>query len=132
MSIFGRLFGSQKVVEENAKTVVDGVVNGLDAIVFTKEEQAHFHQGMMNWVLKYMQATQPQNLARRLIAFVIVGLWAFVVLLASLAWKWDKAYSDFLFKVLSDVINYPFMMVMGFYFATHLARAWNNKGKENK
>lgn len=99
------------------------VFKGIDAAWFTAEEKSEFF-------LKYLAATQPQNLARRLIAFMVVTLWAFLVLVAVGVYKLDSAYSVFVFDTLKDNVNTPFSIIIGFYFASHLARSWQSGKKE--
>ena len=69
MGIFDIFTGAPDV----AKKAADGIYNGLDKLFLTDEEQGDF------W-LKYLQATQPQNLARRYIALIVVGIWAMACL----------------------------------------------------
>lgn len=121
--ILGAVFGSS----ENTTKVVDGAVAGLDKMFFTTEEKSEANAKLREWFLKYLAATQPQNLARRLIAIVVVALWAFLILAGVAVYKVDSGYSMFIFDTLADVVNLPFQIIIGFYFAAHLARAWNDK-----
>lgn len=105
--IFGAIFGSEKNTEK--------ILAGIDKSFFTTEEKSDFF-------LKYLAATTPQNLARRFIAFAVVGLWSFLVLLAVIAWQWSKEYADYIFNVLHDVVGTPFSIIIGFYFLAHLTR----------
>ena len=129
--LFAAIFGSSK----NTETIVDGAVAGLDKMFFTAEERSEASERVAEWYLKYLAATQPQNLARRLIAMVIVILWAFLILVGIVArgvevWlgvtvaDGEQLFSAFVFMVLADVVMNPFLMVMGFYFAAHVVRAW--------
>jgi hypothetical protein len=118
--ILGAIFGSQK----NTETIVDGAVAGIDKMFFTKEEQAEFRQKGAEWFLEYLKATQPQNLARRMIAMIVVGLWALIVLVGIAAWPVHETYADYVFRVLTDVVMNPFLMIMGFYFAAHVVRSF--------
>ncbi len=111
MKLLARLFGSGDTTS--------AVLSGIDKAWFTDQEKSGFF-------LKYLAATQPQNLARRLIAVIVVLLWAMLILLGVALYKFDPAYSDFIFSTLKDVVNTPFGIIIGFYFAAHLARAWNN------
>ncbi len=125
MGILANIFGSSK----NSETIVDGAVKGLDKIIFTKEERADANQKVAEWYLKYLGATQPQNVARRFIAMIVVALWAGLILLG-IAVRWiSYDYSDFIFKVLAELVNEPFMIIMGFYFLAHVVRTYN-KGKQ--
>lgn len=132
--LFAAIFGSSK----NTETVVEGAVAGLDKMFFTKEERAESSQKIADWYLKYLAATQPQNLARRLIAMVVVLMWALIILVGLTAralemWVFEPIkegavpYSDYAFSVLTDVVATPFAIVMGFYFAAHMVRAYQKK-----
>ncbi len=100
------------------------IISGIDKAWFTDQEKS-------DYLLKYLAATQRQNMARRLIAFIVVFLWALLVLLAALVQPWMPEWSDKIFYILEDVVNMPFSIIIGFYFAAHLARAWNKNGKES-
>jgi hypothetical protein len=118
--IIGAIFGSQK----NTETIVEGAVKGLDSMFFTKEEQAEYRQKGAEWFLEYLKATQPQNLARRLIALMVVALWSILILAGVSAWPWYQSYADYIFEVLAEVVMTPFLMIMGFYFAAHVVRSF--------
>lgn len=139
MSIWASIFGSS----ENTGKIIDGATSGLDKIVFTKEERADANQKLSDWYLKYLQSTQPQNLARRLIAMVIVWTWWLLVVFGVICrgielWIFDTVpegveyvYSEYVFKVLTDVVMRPFSIVISFYFLTHVVRTYQN-GKADK
>lgn len=123
--ILGAIFGSSK----NTETIVDGAVSGLDKMFFTKEEKAEANQKLSEWYLKYLEATQPQNLARRLIAIMVVGLWTVLVLVGVAAYQFDETFALFVFDVLAEVVMNPFLMIMGFYFVAHVVRTYNTGKK---
>jgi len=73
-SILSRIFGSDDVIKKAA----DGVYNGVDAVFFTKEEQAgHF--------VNLLKAYEPYKLAQRLLAMLVgipfVGIWLLCAML---------------------------------------------------
>jgi hypothetical protein len=122
MGILSKIFGDK----DNLDKLTDGAVHGLDKIFFTKEEKAEANQKLSEWYLKYLAATQPQNVARRVIAFIVVGLWAILVLLGVLIKWFNDAYATYVFEVLAEIVMNPFLMIMGFYFLTHAVRAYRN------
>lgn len=125
MGILSSIFGSSK----NAETIVTGASKGLDAIFFTKEEKSQANQKLADWYLKYLAATQPQNLARRLLALIVALLWA-VLILFGIAIRWVSfEMSDFVFKVMNELVHQPFMLIMGFYFLAHIVRTYQNGKK---
>lgn len=112
MSWFGWLTGTA-----SAEKVIDTVSEKLDAGVFTEQERAE-------WLSRYMEATSPQNLARRLIAVIIVAMWAVLLMLAVTAKALGgEAFSQFVFAVMLEHIKEPFLIVIGFYFLAHVVRA---------
>ncbi len=125
MGILSRIFGTA----ENADKLVNGAVKGLDAIVFTEEERSVANSKLNDWYLKYLQATQPQNLARRIIAIAVTAMWALLTLLGTALYFINPEWSEFVFRVLSEVVNMPFMIIIGFYFLKHTVTAYNKKGK---
>lgn len=122
MGLLDKLFGSDKQLDK----LTTGAVNGLDKIFFTAEEKSEANQKLSEWYLKYLEATQPQNLARRLIALIVVSLWAFLILFGVVLYKMDMAWSAFVFSTLNNIVNNPFMIIVGFYFLTHAVRAYRN------
>ena len=112
--LLGAIFGSSDTTK--------AVISGLDNAFFTDQEKS-------GYLLKYLAATQPQNLARRMIAVIVVALWALLILLAVAVYPWQADYSMRIFAILQDVVNMPFSIIIGFYFAAHLARAWQGGKK---
>lgn len=125
--LFAAIFGSSK----NTETIVNGAVAGLDKLFFTDEEKSEASAKVADWYLKYLAATQPQNLARRFIAIIVVGLWALLVLAGVAAYPFSASFSLFVFDTLGEVVNTPFSIIIGFYFAAHVVRAWQT-GKPDK
>lgn len=82
MSFWGKLFGTDKALSG----IVEGVTNGLDALVYTDEERATNaaadRSEARKMIVQWMSATQGQNLARRLIALSITGVWLAMYLLS--------------------------------------------------
>lgn len=126
MGLLKRVFAGPDM----AKEAMEGVKKGLDAVWFTNEERAKVDEGVRAFFLEYLKTTQPQNLARRYIAFGIVGLWMLLVLLA-VATHWvSETYSQFVFSVIDEHVNYPFLGIMAFYFATHMLRTHQKNGEK--
>ena len=125
MSFWGRLFGSSHAVN----AMVDGVTNGLDALVYTDEEKsldaAKERSEARGMLVSWMAATQGQNLARRFIALVIAGIWVFQYLTVTLLsiisiWVGDPEGFERSAKVIgenAEQMNAAMMLVLGFYFA---------------
>jgi uncharacterized membrane protein YhaH (DUF805 family) len=114
-----------------ADKIVDAAINTGDALFFTDEEKSQANMKRLEWTLAYLKTTSGQNVARRLIAIGVVGLWITLVLVAVVSGYLnhaDGSYSAWVFGVLEDVVNAPFMIILTFYFATSLARAYKGGG----
>ena len=134
MSIFGSIVGFFTGGSSTADSVIDGVKKAGDMMWYTDEEKAiGGREGFKLWI-EYQKATLPQNAARRMIAKVIVLLWAgivvYMVLTASIGFIFDlenfKALGKYLFKVLTDVVMIPFGLIIGFYFLKRMIPNKNN------
>lgn len=125
MAFLGRLFGTEKAMV----AMVDGVKSGLDALVHTEEEKAREaaadRSEARKMVVAWMQATQGQNLARRLIALSITTVWLLQYILSQgciviAMWvsepeKWDGS-AEALRTGASDMSS-AVMLILAFYFA---------------
>ena len=122
MSLLGRIFATPHAIEKT----VDAVVSAGDKLVYTNEEREDSAQVRREWFLKYLDATQPQSLFRRFLAMLIGGLWALLVLavvVAGLIGGWsEESPAAFIFKVLINIVDTPFSIIMAFYFGGHYVR----------
>jgi len=125
MGFFGKLLGSEKALN----TAVDGVVEGLDALVYTDEEKsqatAENRKEARAMVVEWMRTTQGQNLARRLLALSITAIWLGQYLLAQIAnvisvWVNDPTRWMNTAKTMmqgANDMNSAVMLILAFYFA---------------
>ena len=123
MGILSNIFGTS----DNASKIVDGAISGIDKAFFTDEERAENGAKIAEWYLRYLEASQPQNLARRLIAICVVSLWIALVVFSVAIYRIDEGWSLYAFDTMTDVVLNPFLMVMGFYYAAHVVRAWQGE-----
>ena len=125
MSFWGNLFGSGDAI----KSVVDNVASGLDKLVYTDEEKsdaaAKERTEARGMVVQWMQATQGQNLARRLISLAITAVWLGFYVLSALVYSASIFITDgtkavelsqFLTSQ-SQGMNDAVMLILAFYFA---------------
>lgn len=127
-AFLGRLFGSDKALE----AVVSGVSNGLDKLVYTPEEKAQEgaaeRSEARKMVVQWMQATQGQNLSRRLIALTVTAVWVLQYMAAQvcdIVSVWAKptetinlwsASADSI-RGGADQMGGAVMLILTFYFA---------------
>jgi len=142
MSFFGKLFGTEKALSG----IVDGVTNGLDALVYTDEEKAgdaaKDRSEARAMVVQWMAATQGQNLARRLISLTITGVWLGMYLISVACgmiavFVNNPGTSDkitavgLISKDAAADMNPAVMLILAFYFAAphmgDIARAVSGK-----
>lgn len=139
MSFWGKIFGTEKALTG----IVDGVTNGLDALVYTDEEKASDAAKERSearlMVVKWMESTKGQNLARRLIALSITAVWILMYLIKSAValvsvWVDNPEMWIETAKVVGDSaesMNGAMMLILAFYFAAphmgDIARAAMNK-----
>lgn len=127
MSLLKRIFAGP----ENAEKLVDGVSKGLDKLFFTKEERADANQKVSDWYLKWLAATTGASLARRYIAMLVVGLWCALIVAGVTVKYFSDDYSEFIFRVLVEVVMQPFSIIIAFYFLTHTVREYRKGTKDN-
>lgn len=107
-----------------AEKAISVVSDKLDAAIFTEQERSETAQKFNEWLLKYMEATNPQNVARRLIALVVVALWALLILAGVILHAAGAVeLSRYIFETLKEYVIDAFLLIMAFYFAAHVVRA---------
>lgn len=115
---------------KTAENVVDGVMSAGDKLFYTEEEKAEANKKGFELYIEYMKASAPFNVARRYIAVGVTYLWITnVVMTAVLHLIGLTDDAKFLLKILTDIVNYPFMLIMGFYFLKRLD--FGGKKKDN-
>lgn len=142
--LFGRVFGSESSINKT----IDTVSSGLDKLYYSDEEKAEDaakgRTEARQMLVKWMEATQGQNLARRLIALSVVFVWLFLYVASMIggviaSWKDDPTNWIESAKIVGDYangMNGPVMLILGFYFAApHMGgiaeKALNNFGKKS-
>lgn len=143
--LLGRVFGTEKALE----SAVEAVTNGVDSLVYTDEERAtdaakDRAEGRA-MVIKWMEATSGQHLARRLIAVSITGVWLFQYIVSWLSLMVGTFVSGEIREQLiaaaemttqhADGMTGAVMLILSFYFAApHMDKivgvALNRFGKQ--
>lgn len=93
MSWLGKIFGSQKAVEEGAATIregVDWIGRGLDMAFYTAEEKAGDARELTRLRMDMVKGLQdqfaPRALTRRILALVVFGNFFLHINVAILFW----------------------------------------------
>lgn len=113
MGFLTRLFSSPDTI----RVATDGLVNGLDKAFFTPEERAEFASSANEAYKEMWLAAVPSALSRRILMCAIALTW--VVMSVSTFFLYvfsDPAKAGLAYVLLRDVVNEPFMIVVGFYF----------------
>ncbi len=126
MSFWGKVFGTDEAI----KSTIGAVKDGIDALVYTEEEKAvdasKERSEARSMLVEWMQATQGQNLARRVISLAITGVWLMQYVMASFAssiaifWTSQANNLNQLAQVQMDSANDmspAVMLILAFYFA---------------
>lgn len=126
MGLLGRIFGT----EEAIKGAVGAVKDGLDALVYTDEEKAgdaaKDRSEARSMLVGWMEATQGQNLARRLISLAVTGVWLLQYVVAQIAsgiavfWVDRSGQLNALSALQlqsADNMSPAVMLILAFYFA---------------
>jgi len=109
---------SPKAIADTAKSAV----RGLDDIVYTEQEKAEKTQMAQDLYAKLWQAAVPSAVSRRVIASVVVAVWAFLIIYGVLAYTveiWVAGSShvaEFTLLVLEKIVLQPMNIIVGFYF----------------
>lgn len=145
MSFWGKVFGTDEAI----KSTIGAVKDGIDALVYTDEEKAvdaaKERAEARSMIVEWMQATQGQNLARRIISLAITGVWLLQYIVAQFAMGvavfWEtkapklNELSDVMMKSADDMSG-AVMLILGFYFAApHMAdfvKAITTKGVKSQ
>lgn len=120
MSWFGRLFSSPDAINKS----MDAAYSGIDKVFYTEEEKADARERSLKLYEKLWLAAIPSAVNRRIVSAAITAMWVLciVVALAANAFGYSE-YADYALKMLTEVVNPPFMIVSGFYFLKAVATA---------
>lgn len=126
MSFWGKIFGTDEAI----KGAVGAVKDGLDALVYTDEEKAvdaaKERSEARSMLVGWMEATQGQNLARRLISLAITSVWLAQYIISQVAlsiavfWTEKAPQLEQLSKVMTTSatdMSGAVMLILAFYFA---------------
>lgn len=129
VSIFGRIFGADEVVNKT----IDVVERVVDKAFYTDQEQAadaaESRREGRQFLLTWLESTSPSRLARRVLAFAFAGVFLSLLLFATglsvaAVWLTDVSaqlnQSAALIDERLHVLENPITWIFGFYFAPQL------------
>ena len=135
MGFFARIFDSASVLKEGLQIARDAG----DALVYTEEEKVKDANEIRQLTVNWMKATQGQNLARRLIALSITGVWLLMYMVSvfcsitAVFINHEKMHEvSVIATSAATEMDSAVMLILAFYFAAphmgELAKAVVNKG----
>lgn len=114
---------SPKTIAETARSAV----KGLDDIVYTEQEKAEKTQQAQSLYAELWKAAVPSAISRRVIAAVMVGVWAVLVLTAMLLIAAGAdAKAEKVIELLVTVVKDPVSIIVGFYFLKDIVKTYRN------
>ena len=128
LGIFGKIFGSAKALEE----IVEAGKSGIDKLFYTSEERADNaakeRQQARQMVVGWMESTKGQNVARRLIALLVIAVWLLLYLggltlnvmtiwVSNVHMSVQISASAEMINGAAFQMNGAVMLIIGFYFA---------------
>ncbi len=125
MAWYSFLTSSTKTVEtatEAGKSIVDGLISGIDKIAYTDEEKAEARQKGSETILKFWEVIAKENSeqskARRILAKMTFQVFFFFLLAAAVVYKFDPEYAKFLL-ILAGKIMFLVSAIGVIYFGPH-------------
>jgi len=123
----GKMFASDKALDRG----LGMLEKAGDALVYTDEEKANDRANMIKHkdklIVDWIESSKSANIARRWLAFMVGGIWAFLLLFSWLSQQlavWSTSVNVKKLEQMKE-INDPFleqatggmMLVLAFYFA---------------
>jgi hypothetical protein len=122
MGLWKSIFSAPEVLSKGT----DAVIKAGDALVFTDEERSEANLMLLQWTLKYHEASKGSNLARRLLAIMVVGVFLFLILVvAGLYMIGADVMAAKLFALVSDTLDWPVATIIAFYFTSGIVREFS-------
>lgn len=128
------LFGGAK----SAEKVLDGAVSGIDKVFYTDEEKADAREKLGAYWLEaqkvLLNESNSAGITRRILAWIIMGEFALLVLIAAIAFPFLPEYSQFLVGLIEGQLSLLVLTVGGFYygpfFLQRLVGVWRGQKAE--
>ena len=112
---------SPKTIAETAKSAV----RGLDSIVYTEQEKAEKTQAAQTLYAELWKAAVPSAISRRVIAAIMVSVWAVLVLTAMvLIAAGADARAEKVVELLVTVVKDPVSIIVSFYFLKDIVKTY--------
>lgn len=145
MSFWSSLWSAPETVSK----AVDAAIATGDKLVLTEEERLDYRKELGEWYLRWLQVSSGSDLARRLIALVVIFLFAILVLVIVVLYILGAATTDVatvdgttvlvpnvwlvvadkILGLASTVVLPIVVTVIGFYFTVRAVTNFARKGE---
>lgn len=134
MGIFSRLFGSDKAhdnILDKEKGLIAKAGGWIDRQQFTPEEKAEHYKDLSALRLKLLDALSPFKVVQRMIVFVVMTAWAFLIVNFSAAiwFEAEAAREHFLVLMQSDYMTILLYGVAFLYLGGGAIESFNRRPK---
>lgn len=116
------IFSPKKIGE-----LATSAVKGLDDVVYTDQERDERTEKAQEMYARLWTAAAPSALSRRIIAAIVVSVWAFLICLTAVVWPYKQEWSEFLLELLREIILQPVNIILGFYFLKQIVTEYRKK-----
>ena len=126
MGWWSAIFSGPKVIEDRSKdisSVIGHVASGLDKAWFTDQEKAKVSLDTIQLHLKLVETTMNESsirsITRRILAWLIMGGFLFLVVFAAIVYKFSPEWAAFVFKCAGQ--TYELVLMVGFFYFGYFA-----------
>lgn len=127
MAFWKKIFGSS----DNISKGLDMIDRGVDMAIYTPEEKSIASQKILDWKLAWIKALGPQSKARRILTYIIAGIWCHHIILTTYLYVFAiildnhnvQLAADKCLEILVKVISPAFLLATAFYYAANIVRA---------
>jgi hypothetical protein len=121
--LLGGLFGTKN----NAENLVNTASKVVDVFQGNEQEKTKLNNAFIKNITGLMNSTLPQNLSRRVIGISVTGFYLFWCGVALICYPFWPTYSEFVFKLLKDTVESPFLTIIAFYFLKNIVEGYIKK-----
>ena len=115
----------------SADKILDAGIKGADKLFNTDEEKADYKREMQTLFLQQLKSEGDgqgsSSITRRILAFMLVGLFVMYGLAAGLFWGLEMPAIAQGYINLMNEIKVPVSMALTFYFGRHFVEGFNKK-----
>lgn len=110
----------------------DGIIAGIDKLFYTDEEKAEAGMKVTELAISMVKATHSEStirsVTRRWLAWLVMGVFCFLITLGALIWKIDEGWAIHILKCAGLLSNLA-LAVGIFYFGYYGVKAIVGKSK---